>query len=776
MTYQLGGCRARNLVEFPLTFGVGLIALAMSFSVIESVKFVAIFALFVWSGRSIVRLLVPTSLGPNLELALGILLASLFAVILFQTARVTEFPIPLTVGGLTVIGVLGSLRRGSSAGQLDVEKQFEIVTILMLFRGLQGATWLLGGSLVFFVLRKVLRRDCVAPRTRFVLLLGAGLVFAASLSLRHIQFWWWYPSSNDAQFFESMSHSLSNFGPFEHPGVLGKSLMGYHWFVYGWTGVISELVGAENWHSLVIYIPLLSAVVAVLLVHAITDQLKGADHKWIRYPLTASVLLAAPTFALSNWFGNLWILAILAVLLAPTRNEVSSSALLIFLLGSGAVFAKGTNVVLLAVIVSTVFLVRGKFSQQYTKNANLVALIAASVVGIIYYATGIGSRFVSTNRTTCGFDQFFSCTRESLNERIWPFLFAVFLLVIAQTRKEILRSSPKLAAGRIFAILLLIAIVIFPASGDFVTYIINSLGFVVYVILVGLISRVIQDDSDNKRVISGVKVLAGSAALVGTIGSILEFAFSAGAVRGSPASDFFGSLGRLGVDIYLATWKWIVALLVVLAFPISAKWLVLSPRASRVALGVFTVVSFAVGLSVGESAGRYWIGSESFTKSSDNSAPMADDGLVSLGHFVSKTTPISYVLATNNFCCSGSSWLKYEVDEVLADGARLNTTWATKFGGANYLVAAETQRRTLVSGLRFVVSSLITKDIVQKLKMSVEFANSPSLEKMKDLCDLGADGAVINLRLTARDSWNGPGVVKFISGDFVFVDFNQCRE
>lgn len=775
MNLRLPGPLGRIPVETPLFIGLGSIALAMSFSVTESVMFTALSVLVIWSGRGVVRLLVPTSLGPYLELALAILFSSLLATFLFQFARTTEFPVPLTVGGLVLVGVFGSLRKGPLVDRLDLDRQFDILAMVLLVRGLQGATWLLGCVVVMYLVRRVLRDGPVAPESDVLLWLGTCVVFAASLLLRHIQFWWWYPSSNDAQFFESMSHSLSNFGPFEHPGVLGNSLLGYHWFVYGWTGVISELVGAKTWHASTIFAPVLLTVVAIALIQALLSRVVSEDTKWIRYAATASVALYAPTFALSSWFGNLWILAIVVVVLARPKYELLSAPMLVILLGVGAVFAKGTNVVLLPIIAVVAFLA-WRFSSQRSENKRtLAALIAASAVGAVYFTSGIGSDFISSNRTICGVDQFFLCTRESLFQRVEPIVYAALLIGISSTHRAIARSRPLLASGSFFAIILLVAVAVFPVSGDFVNYLIHSLEFLVFITLVVVLSERVQEVSNRGYLSRGLKVLVSAAAIAGFIGSIGEFASRTSAVRGFVTRYFSGQLERLVFNIYPAHWKAIATLLLLLAVVASAKLVRSNADGLRGLVGALVALTFVAGIAIGESSGRYWIGSDAFTQSEDNSAPMATDDLVAVADFVAKETASDFVLATNNFCCEGSEWVKFEVDEVLNDNQRLYESWPTKFGGANYLIAAESERRMLVSGLRFVVPSLITDEVVKKLKASVEFANSPSLQEMRELCDFGADGAVINLKLADVESWVGPGTIEFASGDFVFVNFRQCN-
>ena len=316
---------------------------------------------------------------------------------------------------------------------------------------------------------------------------------------------------------------------------------------------------------------------------------------------------------------------------------------------------------------------------------------------------------------------------------------------------------------------------LFPVSGDFVNYLVHSLEFVVFTILVVTVSEKIQKAFVGGQHPRGMKMAVCATFLVGILSSLVEFVSATSTGRGFIRGLLGDQLERLIVDIYLAYWKIIVSIIILFVAMVICKRIESKIDGLHRLVGVILAVSLVSGLGIGESFGRYWIGSDAFSQSEENNAPMATDDLIAVGDFVAQTTARDYVLATNNFCCSGTKWVKFEVEEVLADPQRLYESWATKFGGANYLVAAETQRRTLVSGLKFVVPGEITEDVVKKVKASVDFANSPTVQKMMELCHLGADGAVINLKLADLELWKGPGTVDFASGNFIFVNFGDCK-
>ena len=63
-------------------------------------------------------------------------------------------------------------------------------------------------------------------------------------------------------------------------------------------------------------------------------------------------------------------------------------------------------------------------------------------------------------------------------------------------------------------------------------------------------------------------------------------------------------------------------------------------------------------------------------------------------------------------------------------------------------------------------------DQIQRMNLSLEFADRPSALVLKRLKEYGVEGYVVNLALTDRRDWSEFATESFRSGDFVFLVFN----
>jgi hypothetical protein len=123
--------------------------------------------------------------------------------------------------------------------------------------------------------------------------------------------------------------------------------------------------------------------------------------------------------------------------------------------------------------------------------------------------------------------------------------------------------------------------------------------------------------------------------------------------------------------------------------------------------------------------------------------------LIAVGKFIRDNTNQEMVLASNNF------YLEQEQ------------------GGFNYLLPAETQRRFLMQGLAFQTGlATPSTEQIQRMNLSIEFADQPTALVLQRLKDYGVKGFVVNLALTDHSDWSKFATQSFRSGDFVFLVLN----
>jgi hypothetical protein len=99
------------------------------------------------------------------------------------------------------------------------------------------------------------------------------------------------------------------------------------------------------------------------------------------------------------------------------------------------------------------------------------------------------------------------------------------------------------------------------------------------------------------------------------------------------------------------------------------------------------------------------------------------------------------------------------------------------WGGANYLLPAESRRRFLIQGPNFTDTAAcycgtsLSEEMQSYMTLSLEFANSPDESSLTELRRLGVDGFVVNLSLTDWRDWSGFATEKFTAGNFLFLEF-----
>jgi hypothetical protein len=147
------------------------------------------------------------------------------------------------------------------------------------------------------------------------------------------------------------------------------------------------------------------------------------------------------------------------------------------------------------------------------------------------------------------------------------------------------------------------------------------------------------------------------------------------------------------------------------------------------------------------------------------------EALVALGRFVREFTRRDAIFASNNFCCFGESW--FMASELGDPSSRLDD-----FGGANFQLPAETQRRFLVQGLLFLGAEFrdekqLNDDERRRMLLSLSFANSPSMSDVETLRNYGVEYFIVNLQQTARQDWSGFAVELFRNEQFVLLQLAE---
>lgn len=572
--------------------------------------------------------------------------------------------------------------------------------------------------------------------------------------------WWQFYQGNDSQFFEAISWSTAEWGVVEHPGFVGGSTLAYHWFGYTFLGGLSHVASLAPWDALMKLGVPLTLFFFINLVIAEPDQSRGR----LNYTVWIFVFIVASATFGSRFdsYGFSILIAMGFIQLVDKidfRVFTPKMGLLVGICAFELVLSKvSTSIVVVAYL--TLVLCARRIRHERVSWLPLALLIAA--IGTCYL-------LLFRNLSDTGILQFSPSIegsvielRNLLETPAFPTSLFVWLSSLVLLWRHI-----RLSDVRLFVLLLLV-----PAGLTFQVLQANSfsayLGMPATHILSFLLVRRLHADLNVSQNHKFREITVTSSLLIGT--GILVGYF------------YFRYVSHLISSVDVASWIrrefWLSVLLgsgyvfgsimlLVFAFfvyDLNRRYMVLMIALSLAAVTVGSrISSYKQQLSLGPSSYTTWSG---------NSAPFATPDLVALGKFVRSSTESSAVLATNNFCCAGQIWWNVITDDL--DYHNLSASGEMKWGGANYLLPAETRRRFLINGLRFQTgSSLPTSEQIRRMSLSLSFANNPTARIAGDLRSYGVSGYIVNLALTSRQDWSEFAVEKFRNGNFVFLELKN---
>jgi hypothetical protein len=114
---------------------------------------------------------------------------------------------------------------------------------------------------------------------------------------------------------------------------------------------------------------------------------------------------------------------------------------------------------------------------------------------------------------------------------------------------------------------------------------------------------------------------------------------------------------------------------------------------------------------------------------------------------VVRKTPTAAVLATNRFCgaaCRGADWFNRDLD-LLRDDFNLPSS-PSGFGGNNFRLSAESRRRVLLEGPRWLlVNGYSPNDARTRMAAALQFAENASPESRRKLEEFGVTHFLLHL-------------------------------
>lgn len=201
--------------------------------------------------------------------------------------------------------------------------------------------------------------------------------------------------SNDQVFSESLSWSLTRFGPNESPFEAG-TIIRYHWLPLAWSGIVSKAASASDWTVVTRVLPIVGFIGIISLVWAILLELKVSIPARLfavyALVLTKGLLeFSTPvryTHSLTFLFANIWMLASILIVINSLRSPSINYPLLLML--QMMIFATFGGKVTsgLAILVAFFYMFamsRVSSEERFNKRRIFVMLILSCLTFVIAF-------------------------------------------------------------------------------------------------------------------------------------------------------------------------------------------------------------------------------------------------------------------------------------------------------------------------------------------------------------------------------------------------------
>jgi len=198
----------------------------------------------------------------------------------------------------------------------------------------------------------------------------------------------WWIKTQDFQFFEALSYSLTHWGSNDQIFVHGQPVL-YHWFSYAWMGLTTKAISAPTWVVQTKIAPVLVAIVIVYLIIALLQSLKIQGWKLVTI-LTVVVIINDFNFeSFSMVFSYIWILAFVYFLFRWCKVQNWRLAIASSVMAAGALGAKSSNIAILVsgfgVLLASELIQKRIHVKKIVAHASVFVIAMAIVYLKLYF-------------------------------------------------------------------------------------------------------------------------------------------------------------------------------------------------------------------------------------------------------------------------------------------------------------------------------------------------------------------------------------------------------
>jgi hypothetical protein len=666
----------------------------------------------------------------GLGFAIGSLLAMCIDQLLVQTAIA---PISWALLPLATVAIVVSPKLRGYATFSDSEKPLPIlfVAFLLLFVLVHERYWPLyiAISIIPLLLFNAFKpKNMQKPATRIINgLLSAVTIVVAFVVLQNRPNLWWI-KTQDFQFFEALSYSLTHWGSNDQVFVQGQPVL-YHWFSYAWMGLTTKAIDAPTWVVQTKIAPIFVSLAIIYLVFALLKRV-GVTGWRASIALIAFALLNDFNFeSFSMVFSYVWLLALAYFLIQWSEQQHWGLVFATSFMAAGALGAKSSNIAVIVAGCGMLFLFQ--LATRKIKPMLVVShgTVVAVALGLVYLKLYFNSPYDATiNVGMVGIAQdifgdvdslprpqfiFWTiiillnlllvyfvaiiATLNSLNpafKHFWHF----FLGTIVVTTAALLISISDYEQEEYFlhAFVLFGSLVVGIAVGEFVQLLRTTtdrrplmVSSTIILLCVGVIRLVFNDDNSGEFWAVRSRIINGSSVVVLLLATML-----------------IGFIMRKRMPVARIALVFVVCSTLVTAFTSNDKWFTFQQRFKN----EVTQPQFS----------DFMLGATDIRKFLEDA----------------KTLIPSDAVVASNYECDEP---KCPVDSIGAD--RLD--W--EVGGEAMLMTIYLERRMLISGYGFLWQNVELPEFGKdRMRLSSEFANAPTQELASQLRQAGVEFFIVD--------------------------------
>ena len=342
---------------------------------------------------------------------LGFAIGSLAAMCIDQLLVQTPIaPISWALLPFASIAILVSPKLKGYATFSDSEKPIPtlFIAFLLLFVLVHERYWPLyiAISIIPLLLSNTFKPENIQKSATRIIqgLLSAVPVVVAFVVLQNRPNLWWI-KTQDFQFFEALSYSLTHWGSNDQVFVQGQPVL-YHWFSYAWMGLTTKAIDAPTWVVQTKIAPIFISLAITYLVIALLKRV-GITGWRASIALIAFALLNDFNFeSFSMVFSYVWLLALAYFLIQWSEQQHWQLVLATSFMAAGALGAKSSNIAVVVAGCGMLFLFQ--LAQRRIKPTIVVAhgIIIAFALGLVYLKLYFNSPYDATiNLGTAGIAQ-----------------------------------------------------------------------------------------------------------------------------------------------------------------------------------------------------------------------------------------------------------------------------------------------------------------------------------------------------------------------------------